>query len=394
MLPAESAARRRDVIVIGAGLAGSTIAAALAQRGWDVLLVESDQFPRHKVCGEFLSPEAQHSLTQLGLLGDVAELAPVPLYSAAITTGGGKSLSMALPAAAWGLSRYALDAGLAAAAVRCGAEFWPASTVTSVTHTGDGNTVQLRRLRQPLTLRARTVIFACGRHSAAGLPPREAERSTQAEKQSWKHCVGLKRHYTGVVMEPRVELYLFPGGYVGINPVEGSLANVCLLITYAAFQAAGRSMEAVLTAAVKRHPQLAQRLAEAQTVLQSECAVAPVNTERRPTPWDGSTGAPCLGDTASMIPPLAGDGMAMALRSAELCLGPAHAYLCGEMSLDGWADTYGRAWRDEFGTRLRLGRALQWGLTTPLLGDGLAAIGGRFPALAGLMLAGTRGQMT
>ena len=107
-----------DVVVVGAGLAGSGIAAALAQRGWDVLLIDRDRFPRHKVCGEFLSPEAQHSLQALGLLDEVAVLGPVPLHAAAITTPGGATVEMALPADAWGLSRYALDARLAGAVER------------------------------------------------------------------------------------------------------------------------------------------------------------------------------------------------------------------------------------------------------------------------------------
>jgi flavin-dependent dehydrogenase len=389
--------------VIGAGLAGSSMAAALAQRGWDVLLVERDRLPRHKVCGEFLSPEAQGSLARLGVGAAAAGLAPVPLHGAAITTPGGQCVTMALPAPAWGLSRYALDAGLAAAAVRGGAEFWPATTVTGVTRTGDGCTVTLRCEQEALTLGARAVIFACGRHSAAALPPRLPGGRQNSGQHPWRHCVGLKRHYTGVNMEPRVELYLFPGGYVGINPIEDSesgasgggegRANVCALITYAAFQALGKTPERVLAAAAERHPPLASRLRGAQLAPASECATAPVDTERRPAPWDAAQGAPCLGDTAAMIPPLAGDGMAMALRSAELCLEPAHAFLAGRLTRAEWADTYTRAWQQEFATRLRLGRALQAGLTTPRLGDGLAALGAAFPVLASLLLAHTRGHM-
>ena len=83
----------------------------------------------------------------------------------------------------------------------------------------------------------------------------------------------------------------------------------------------------------------------------------------------------------------------MALRSAELCLEGAHACLVGNLSRRAWADAYTGAWRREFGTRLRLGRALQRGLTAPGLGDGLAVIGAAVPGLAGLLLARTRGRM-
>ncbi len=387
---------RCDVAVVGAGLAGSSIAAALAQRGWDVLLVERDRFPRHKVCGEFLSPEAQHSLQALGLRKEVAELGPVPLHAATITTPGGATVEMALPADAWGLSRYALDARLAASVEQLGGQVWQGALVTGVERDGDGRLLHVRCRGVPhqqaaQSVRARAVIMACGRHSSAALPPRNL--AAGHAKRGWRNCVGLKIHYRNVDMEPRVELYLFPGGYVGINPVEGGWANVCVLITQEAFQAAGRSLACVLDLAAARHPQFAARLRGAEIVAESECAVATVDTQRRPAPWDGETGAACLGDTAAMIPPLAGDGMAMALRSAELCVEPAHAFLQGRLTLNGWAGEYSRAWQREFGRRLRLGQALQAALTTPGLGDAMAGLGRRLPFAASWLLESTRGRI-
>ncbi len=386
-----------DVIVVGAGLAGSGIAAALAQRGWDVLLVERDRFPRHKVCGEFLSPEAQHSLQALGLLDEVAALGPVPLRGAAITTPGGATVELALPSDAWGLSRYALDARMAAAVERRGGQVWQGATVTSAVRDEEGYVLHVRcrgaaRQQEDRILRTRAVLMACGRYSSAALPPHTAARA--ADKRGWRDCVGLKIHYRNVRMEPRVELYLFPGGYVGINPVEGGRANVCLLITAPALQAAGKSLACVLDMVAARHPLFAERLRGADAVVETECAVAPVDTQRRPTPWDAQTGAACIGDTAAMIPPLAGDGMAMALRSAELCLRPAHAFLQGSLALDGWAAAYSKAWQGEFGRRLRLGQALQSSLTIPGLGDVMAGLGQRLPWAAGWLLAETRGRIT
>jgi flavin-dependent dehydrogenase len=241
------------------------------------------------------------------------------------------------------------------------------------------------------SVRARTVIMACGRHSIAALPPRN--NATGDAKRGWRNCVGLKVHFERVEMEPRVELYLFGGGYVGINPVEGGRANVCGLVTYAAFQTAGKSLACVLQLAAARHPALAEHLRGARLVAETECAVAPVDTQRAPLPWDAVTATPCLGDSAAMIPPLAGDGMAMALRSAELCLEGADGYLRGRLTREAWAAQYTGAWRKEFGGRLRLGQALQDALTTRGLGDALAAAGRRLPWAAQWLLEGTRGRV-
>jgi 2-polyprenyl-6-methoxyphenol hydroxylase-like FAD-dependent oxidoreductase len=385
-----------DVAVVGAGLAGSSFAAALAQRGWNVLLVERDRFPRHKVCGEFLSPEAQHSLHNLGVLPAVTALGPVELHGAALTAAGGAAIELPLAAPAWGVSRYVLDEALAAAAQRAGATIWQPAVVTAVERTAAGCTLQVRHADsagrlQTASVAARAVVFACGRHSTAALPPRP---QGSADKHGWRRCVGLKVHYSGVQMEPRVELYLFEGGYVGINPIEGpgDRANVCLLITYAAFQTYDRSLACILEATASRHRAFAARVGAARLLSETECAVAPVDTHRSSTPWDAALDAPCLGDTAAMIPPLAGDGMAMALRSAELCLEPADAYLRGELSPAAWEKAYTGSWHKEFRARLQLGRALQSALTTPLLGDVLAQSGRLLPHVAEWMLAGTRGR--
>jgi flavin-dependent dehydrogenase len=378
-----------DVVVVGAGPAGSSIAIALARRGWDTVLVERDRLPRHKVCGEFLSPETQASLRKLGVVDDLAALAPVPLTAATLTTPRGTTIELPLPGEAWGLSRYALDAALAEAAVRHGAELWTSTTVTTVERREDGFTVHLRRREQTLLVHTRAVVIACGRYSSAGLPPR-AIIANNAPATGWRRSVGLKCHYEQVDMPGRVELFLAPGGYAGINPIEGRRANVCLLMTYDAFEQAGKSVQNAIAAIAGQHPALARRLATARPVEDTACAVAPVDTGRVAQPWwDGMA---CLGDTAGMIPPLCGDGMAMALRSSELCAPLADEFLGERLSLAGWGEAYSRAWRAEFAGRIRLGRWLQNLLTTPMAGEALVKVGGWLPGLGQYLIGATRGK--
>lgn len=381
----------RDVVVVGAGLAGSSAAIALAQQGWDTLLVERDHLPRHKVCGEFLSPEAQTSLRNLQVYDDVAALKPIPLSVATLTTPHGRTIELPLPGAAWGLSRYALDAALAALAVHHGAELWSATTVTACERTGEHFTLKLREQGQVRQVQARAVLMACGRYSSARLPSRATADEIVAKK-GWRRSVGLKCHYEHVNMPAQVELFLVPGGYAGINPIEGHRANVCLLMTYEAFEQAGKSVQNAIAAIAERHPVLAQRLTNARLVEETVCAVAPVDTGRTAQPW--WDGVACLGDTANMIPPLCGDGMAMALRSVELCTPLADAFLRGKLSREGWAADYRQVWQAEFARRVRLGRHLQSLLTTPVVGEVLIALGQRLPSLGGYLVGATRGSST
>lgn len=371
-----------DVLVIGAGLAGSSIAGALAAQGWDVLLVERDHFPRHKVCGEFLSPEAQQSLRALGLYTNLAALKPAPVQHARIVTQTGRAIELLLPGCAWGLSRYALDQALATAAAERGSILWAGVTVKGYERTAGGYTVQIRDGEKTVAVQTRTLIAACGRHSQSGLPPSGSPVARH------RQFVGVKCHYAAVTMPPQVELFLFPGGYAGINPVEEERVNVCLLASYPAFAQAGKRVDTLLAAAAAANPALGQRLRAGHPLPETATSVAPVDPYRPAVPWDGIA---CVGDTAVMIPPLCGDGMAMALRSAELCAPLAHAFLQGTLSLDGWAAAYANAWHAEFDQRLRLGRFLQKLLNIPSLTELCVGAGHLMPALGRYLVQATRG---
>jgi len=372
----------RDVVVIGAGLAGSGIAAALAQQGWDVLLIERDSFPRHKVCGEFLSPEAQASLHALGLYEAVAALDPCPVTNVRLVTQNGAVVEATLPGKAWGLSRYAMDGALATAAQMHGAELWTNMAVKRYMPEGDGFIVQLRDGAAQRSVQTRAVIAACGRHTQTGLPPKP--RALDRRKQA----VGVKCHYDQISMPAQVELFMFPGGYAGVNAVEGGRINVCLLAAYDAFAQAGKNVESMIATAAAANPGLAQRLAGGRALAETAVAVAPVDTGRPPAPWDGIA---CVGDTAAMIPPLCGDGMAMALRSAQLCAPFAHDYLRGTLSLAAWQTKYSDLWHAEFNARLRTGRWLQSLLNRPVAAELLVKAGQAMPALATYMVQATRG---
>lgn len=375
----------RDAVVVGAGPAGSTLAVALARKGWDVLLIERDDFPRHKVCGEFLSPDAQDSLRQLGLRHHLATLSAMPLTHAKLTTPAGTSLRIAFPAQAYGLSRYAMDAALATAARQQGATLWTGTTVTGWQAHDNCYAVHLRSDRQSATLTARTVIMACGRHSSIGLPPPTA---ASCHLSGWRRCVGVKGHYTGVKMPSQVELFLFPGGYVGINPIEGERVNVCMLIDYQGFVRAGKTVAEVIAAVVKCNDAFARRLHGARLLPGTACAVAPVDTGRCAKPW---AGLPCLGDTAVMMPPLCGDGIAMALRSAMLCTPLADAFMRGQLTLTAWEQAYTSAWQREFKQQLRLGRWLQTLLGRRGVRDALLGLGQRLPVVVNYLFQATRG---
>ncbi|MDQ6705460.1 MAG: hypothetical protein M3Z85_05790 [Acidobacteriota bacterium] len=176
------------VRVIGGGPAGSSAAIGALSEGVPVELFEKSTFPRHKVCGEFLSPEIAPLLHRLGVLGDFESLRPARLSRIHLAIGSSQK-RWQLPEPAYGLSRFALDHLLLRQAVAQGAI--------------------LRRERCPKP--PTPAIIAHGRKTSAPAGSR---------------LFGFKAHFSGPVSDA-VDLFFFSGCYAGVSAVENAGTNVC-----------------------------------------------------------------------------------------------------------------------------------------------------------------------
>lgn len=373
--------RIQDVAVLGAGIAGSSLAKALADKGWDTVLIDRQLFPRHKVCGEFLSPESLSMLNAFGLCGPLESLHPSVINRLRLIFSHGEALEIPLPGIALGVSRYALDSTLHDAALRSGVHVHTGAAVTSVDADDKGYTIETKQAKGNQIYKVRAVIAAWGAHRRSGLPGRHDNGSAR------NTYVGVKSHFRGIDMGPVVELYFFPGGYLGISPIEGGRVNIAALLTRKAFQDTEKTVLGMIDTAAHRNRRLYQKLKQAVPVPGTQTAVAPVNLNRKPLALDL---IPHVGDAAIMIPPLCGDGMSMALRSAQLCGSLADRYLRGEISLSGWQHEYSQSIQREFKGPLRWGRLLQWLLGVPVLPRLLPSLAHLTPGLAFGLVQATR----
>jgi len=404
--PAARADGHATVVVIGAGPAGAALGALLARRGIDVALVERDTFPRDKLCGEFLSPEAGRLLRDIGCHAALAALRPPPLTAARFTLPSGFALEVPLPGVAWGLSRRALDATLAAEARAAGARLHTGTAAVAiapaadggldvvVAPSGGGSTADRR------VIAAGLVVGAYGRWNRLDRTP---DRTARARPTRF---VGLKRHLavapgpagaaTAAALAGRVELHLFDGGYCGLTVVETGAVNACLLVDRRRVAAGGDApWAAVLAAAGRANPVLGARLAGLVAPADSVVhAVAPVTFDA------ADRGGPlCLyvGDAAGMIAPLAGDGQAMALDGAARLA----ALVAAALARTGprpdaaqrreLARAWDRTWRRAFGRRMRLARALQPVLLDPRRAEPAARLAAALPGAAAWLARATRG---
>lgn len=372
-----------DVAVIGAGIAGSVMAKCLADQGFRTVIFDRKAFPRHKVCGEFLSPESQTMLSKLGLHEIVTSLQPCSIDRTRLILRRGQPLEIALPGIAMGVSRYQLDEALHQEAMRSGAEVRTETTVTSVKSNDQGFRIETKHLGGHNEYHVRAVIGAWGANGLQGL---HHYHQREAVPNKSNH-IGVKSHYTGIDMEPVVELYFFHGGYLGISPIEEGRINVAALLERKAFQQRDKSILGFIEEACQRHPKLGRKLGNALPVIGTQVAVAPVSLTRHPLAWDGF---PLLGDASSMLPPLCGDGMSMALRSAMLCIPLATQYLKGEIDLAEWETSYTQAVNLEFKGPLKWGNLLQGVFGVPLLPQILLTAAQFTPKLAHRFVQATR----
>jgi len=306
---------QEEVLILGGGVAGCAASIALARNGRSVRLIEREPTSRHKVCGEFLSGEALEDLRALGI--DVASLGAVPIDYVRLAAAR-RAAEAPLPFPAASLTRKALDRALIAEAIAAGVHVECGRSVQALAST-TGN-LWRATLDDGATRQAPTVFLATGKHDLRGYTrPKDPEQ--------W---VAFKMYFRLVAAQAAElanasELMLYPGGYGGIQPVEGGVANLCCVAQKRHLARLGYRWENFLEKIQLDCPHLAMRLAGAEPLLPKPIAVThiPYGYIRRTT----EEGLYCIGDQAAVIPSFTGDGISIALHSAR---GAVSAYLAAQ----------------------------------------------------------------
>ena len=293
-----------DNLVIGGGLAGAMVAVRLAAAGRNVLLLEKETSAHHKVCGEFLSPEAVDYLRQAGV--DPLQLGAMPIQYLRLAARD-RVVEATLPFRALSLSRKVLDAALLSRAAESGCVVRQGETVEALSQSGDGWRAQLS---DQTTQCARNVFLATGKHDLRGWSrPAGAQGDLVGFKLHWR----LTKTETDALRE-FMDLFLFAGGYGGIALVEGDVANLCLVVRRARLRKLGGWRE-LLTALLSENGHMQRRLAGARALWERPLAISSIPygylSGRECGPW-------CVGDQVAVIPSFTGDGMAIALHSGAL----------------------------------------------------------------------------
>lgn len=353
---------RYDIIIAGAGPAGSSAAIHLTTRGLSVLLVEQKKFPRPKLCGEFISPECQDHFEKLGVARSINCSDPASISETVFYSSRGHQVTV--PSnwfggrMALGLSRAVMDEVLLRRAVEVGVEVIEGASVVGPRMNTDfvhGLKIKVgseeRQIEAPLT------IDATGRARIL------ARKLNHAHKQKPK-LIAFKAHFQNTRVAPGTcEIYFYKGGYGGLSSIESGESNLCFIISAEQVKRCNSDPERVMREMVMKNPRAAYTLGHAAT--SSEWLSASWESFGRQSPAPAK-GLLVIGDAASFIDPFTGSGMLMAMESGELA---AEVILRHRDRLETTtlATDYTAAYNEKFHSRLRLCSLLRRAAFHPLL---------------------------
>ena len=384
-----------DVIIVGAGPAGSSAAIRLAESGVRVLVLEEKRMPREKLCGEFITPESFPTLKRLAVFDRMLAAGAQKITRLCLVASGGRIVHVPIAEmsyeAAWAmsLSRARFDQILFERARELGATCLEGVAVKQPLYEGgkpcgvealslaDGRAV---RFTAPL------IVDASGRNSRLLL-----SRSERVAGERGSRLYALKAHLTAVEgIEEQVELFFFPQGYGGLSRVEGGLVNLCFIAGERTFKEAGGDAGEIVRRSIMKNRLARERLAKAE-VVDKWHSVGPLAFGHRRLSRGGII---AIGDASGMIDPFTGTGIQIALRTGEIAadamtdvLNDSPDRVCdARRVLAAYQASYDR----EFNNRMMIAGVLRGAAFSPRAANLLAGVFARVPWVARRVLKATR----
>ncbi len=366
-----------DVIIIGGGLAGLCNAIHLSKFGKKVVLIEKNSYPKHKVCGEYISNEVLPYLQFLDI--NPFDFGAVKIDQFKLSTTNNKLISAKLPLGGFGISRYTLDLELAKKATENGVTILQ-DEVTNVAFKNDVFQIETRENNHFSSK------FAIGSFGKRSLLDVKMERDFIQKKSPY---LGVKIHVKGDFPEDLVALHNFKGGYCGVSKVENDAINLCYITSFSAFKKY-KNIDDFQENVVFKNDFLKKIYQETRPVFEKPLSISQISFETK-KPIENHL--IMCGDSAGMIHPLCGNGMSMAIQSAQiaskLILNYYDSAITSRIELE---KQYIRLWNKQFKWRLKSGHFIAMLFRNDQISNILLQILGRMPFLLPIIIQQTHGK--
>lgn len=367
-----------DVIIIGGGLAGLSSAIHLSKSNLSVLVIEKNSYPKHKVCGEYISNEVLPYLNFLDI--DVFSFGAKKINKFQLSTRQSKLISKTLPLGGFGISRFCLDHALASKSLEVGAEILQDS-VEDIQFKNDEFSIITKSKRQ---FKAKIVIGAYGKRSNLDI---KLNRQFIKRKSPY---LAVKTHVEGTFPDDVVALHNFKGGYCGVSKVENDNINLCYITNYNAFKNY-KDIKEFQQQVLCKNTFLKDIFNTTNSVFEAPLTISQISFDAK-KPIENHI--LMCGDTAALIHPLCGNGMSMAIRSAQIASVLIISFFYSEsFDREALEKQYLREWNTAFKSRLKTGHIIANIFSKPKLSEVLMRCLQWFPAILPLIIKRTHGKV-
>jgi menaquinone-9 beta-reductase len=370
-----------ELAVVGGGLAGLALSIQIAEEGCKVILFEKEQYPFHRVCGEYVSVESWDFLQRLGV--DLESLNVSHIKRLCVSAMNGRSFEQELPLGGFGVSRYKLDHTLVQIAKQRGVIVYEQTRVNDIQFSEGYFNIESSKGN----FKARVAAGCYGKRS--NLDVKWKRSFIVAKKNKLNNYIGIKYHIRYNFPNDLIALHNFKKGYCGISKVEDDQYCLCYLTTADNLQNSGNDIKKMEQTLLSANPHLKNIFNESEMIRDAPVIISQISFDKKELVEDHVL---MIGDAAGMITPLCGNGMSMALHASKIAAEQVLYFLKGTISRELMEQNYSSGWKRNFQNRMRAGRMLQRlfnndGLTTLIIN-----IGRSFPILIRALIKRTHGS--
>jgi flavin-dependent dehydrogenase len=368
---------RYDVAIIGGGLAGLSLAIQLADAQLKVILFEKENYPFHKVCGEYISMESYPFLERIGV--PLSSLHLPMIKHLRVSAPNGKTLMQPLGLGGFGISRFTLDASLADIAMKKGVQLMMGNKVKEVLFNDDAFEIQTSLG----DFNAKLVYGAFGKRSVID------QQLKRPRPDAHKKYIGVKYHVKLEFPEDVIELHNFKNGYCGISKVDGDKYCLCYLSDAQNLKDHQYDIKKMEAHVLMKNSFLKKYFNEATFLYEAPLTISQISFVKKSAVHEHIL---MLGDAAGNIAPLCGNGMSMAMHASKLASILAQDFHQHKISRLQLEENYAKLWNHHFAQRIKVGALLQHTFGKEILTNLSISLLSKFPKITARLIELTHGK--
>ncbi len=367
-----------DIAIIGGGLAGLSLSIDLKKRGYKVVVIEKGNYPRHKVCGEYISMESSNYLHKI--CPALSEFNLPKITNFKLSSTGKNEFNTTLGLGGFGISRYLLEELLFTEAEKNGVDFILNTKAHDINFDSDKEWFIIKT--NTGNVNASLVCNSSGKKS-------NFETTKKKNQVGGTNYIGVKYHVK-LERDPSViEMHNFPGGYCGISNIEENKSCLCYIVNSEKLKSANNSIAELENIFLFKNKNLKNIFNSAEFIFKEPITISGINFLIKEPVTNHSF---FIGDSAGSIAPITGNGMSIALRSASKLANNIDHYFSSIISKQQLITNYNNFWKKEFSTRIKLSRHFQKLSENPSLTNLTIGLFNSFPSLAKGIIKQTHGN--